>query len=139
MAANIEQLLSEATMRPPCPPNEMAEFQKLVGPIPHQDYLDFMAKHNGCDGPVGEEGYVRIWPLGNVLARTDELDAAEFAPGLLLFGGDGGNEAFAFDRQDPQWPIVMVPLVGLSRKDMRFVAATFSDFVRRLAADDFWA
>jgi len=138
MTVNIDRLLPEVTMRLPCPLNEMAEFQKLVGRIPHHDYLDFMSRHNGCDGPVGKDGYICLWPIEEVVSGTEQAGAAEFAPDLLLFGGDGGNEAFAFDRQDSQWPIVMVPLVGLSRKDMRFVAATFGDFLHRLATDKLW-
>jgi hypothetical protein len=123
-------------MRPSCPPDELADFIDMVGPVPHQDYLDFIAKHNGCDGAVGEDGYLRLWSLDNVIARTEGAHVAEFAPGLLLFGGDGGNEAFAFDRQDPKWPIVMVPLVGLSREDMKFVAGTFTELIQRLATDE---
>jgi hypothetical protein len=75
----------------------------------------------------------------NVIARTEELGTVEFAPGLLLFGDDGANEAFAFDRQDPKWPIVMVPLVGMSRTDMKFIAGTFAEFIQRMAADELWS
>jgi hypothetical protein len=138
MTIDLDKLLSETTMRPPCPPNELADFVEIVGPVPHPDYLDFISRHNGCDGPIGDEGYIRIWSLDNVIARTEQSGTAEFAPGLLLFGGDGGNEAFAFDRQDPKWPIVMVPLVGMSRRDMRYVAATFTEFIRRFAANELW-
>ncbi len=139
MNGNIEQLLSETILRPPCRPDELTDFIKMVGPVPHQDYLDFMAKHDGCDGPIGSEGYIGLWPIDEVISGTEEANTAEFAPGLLLFGGDGGNEAFAFDRQDPKWPIVMVPLVGMSRKDMKFIAGTFTDFIQRLAADELWS
>ena len=111
----------------------------MVGPVPHQDYLDLMACHNGCAGPVGEEAYVSIWSLDEVISRTEQAETDEFAPGLLLFGGDGGNEAFAFDRDDSEWPIVMVPLVGMSRKEMKFIASTFTGFIRRLAADELWS
>jgi hypothetical protein len=133
----IDQLLSQATMRPPCPPDELTDFVKIVGPIPHQDYLGFMSRCNGCDGPIGNEGYVSLWSLDEVVASTEKL-CDEFAPGLLLFGGDGGNGAFAFDRSDPTWPIVVVPLIGMSRKEMRVIDTTFSGFIRRLAEDDLW-
>ena len=136
MAGDIYELLAQTTMRPPCPPDELADFLEIVGPVPHQDYLGFIWHHNGCDGPIGKEGYIGIWSLDEVISRTEDLSTSEFAPGLLLFGGDGGNEVFAFDRQDPKWPIVRVPMIGMSRKDMLFVAATFTDFVCRLAADE---
>jgi len=139
MNSNLAQLLSAATKRPPCPPEELADFTKKVGPIPHQDYLDFIARQNGCDGPIGNEGYVCLWLLDEVISGTEQVNTAEFAPGLLLFGGDGGGEAFAFDRLDPKWPIVMVPLIGISRNDMKYIAGTFTEFIRCLAADELWS
>lgn len=139
MNSKIAQLLSEATKRPPCTPVELANFIEMVGPIPHQDYLDFIAKQNGCEGPIGSEGYVVLWPIDEVILGTEQVNTAEFAPGLLLFGGDGGNEAFAFDREDPKWPIVMVPLIGMSRNDMKFLAGTFTEFIERLAKDELWS
>lgn len=132
----IEQMLSSTTMRPPCSQHELVSFRKLVGMVPHDDYMGFMTQHNGCDGPVGVEGYLCLWPFHEVVSGTKEAGADEFAPGLLLFAGDGGNEAFAFDTHDPRWPIVMVPLVGLSRKDTRYIASTFTEFIQRLAADE---
>jgi hypothetical protein len=120
MPTELDALMPAVTMRPPFPPDEAAElfgdFIAEVGPIPHNDYLAFMREHNGCDGPVGQEGNISIWPLEEVISATEGYHVSEFAPGLLLFGSDGGNEAYAFDRQDPRWPIVSVPLVGLSRK-----------------------
>lgn len=139
MPAELDALLPDVKMRPPLPVEQadglLTGFISKVGAIPHQDYLSFIREHNGCDGPVGREGYLALWPLEKVVSATERYQVAEFAPGLLLFGSDGGNEAFAFDRQDPRWPVVSVPLVGLSRKDMWFVAPTFSEFIRLLAAD----
>lgn len=136
MNVDVEQLLSETEMDPPCPPDELADFIEIVGPVPHQDYLDFMAKHNGCGGPIGREGYIVLWPLDEVVSTSEQPFAAEGAPGLLLFGGDGANEVFAFDRYDPKWPIVNVPFICMSREDIRFVAATFTELIQRLAADE---
>lgn len=140
MEHELDKLLPEVKMRPAYPPDEVEElvsdFIAEVGDIPHRDYLDFMRRHAGCDGPIGKDGYVRIWPLENVVLRTEQAEVDEFAPGLLLFAGDGGGEAYAFDRQAPGWPIVSVPLVGLSRKEMKFVASTFADFIRKLANDE---
>lgn len=140
MQTQLEALLHDVTMRPPYPTQDVeeliADFVEEVGNIPHTDYLEFMRRHAGCDGPVGRRGYLTLWPLDEVVSATEEARASEFAPGLLLFAGDGGDGAYAFDRQDPRWPIVSVPLVGLSRKEMKFVALTFSEFIRRLIADE---
>jgi hypothetical protein len=139
MPNELDELLPEVTMRPAYPPEEaeelFADFIGEVGDIPHKDYLEFMRRHNGGDGAVGQKGYITIWPLEEVILATEKAGANEFAPGLLLFAGDGGGTAYAFDRQDPRWPIVEVELVSISRKEMKFVALTFSEFIRRLAAD----
>jgi hypothetical protein len=134
MNTDAEGLLSNTDKKPPCPPRELVDFLERVGPIPHQDYLDFIANHNGCSGPVGADGYLSLWPADEVVSRTEDL--AEFAPGLLLFASDGGNEAFAFDKRHARWPIVMVPMIGISHEDAIPVAATFTELVRRLAAGD---
>lgn len=136
MPKDLDSLLPEVTMRSPLSSGEMEDFVKKAGKVPHQDYLDFMKRHNGCDGPVGKESYVRIWTLSHVLTGTAEAGTGEFAPGLLLFGGDGGDTAYAFDRCDPDWPIVSVSLSAMSRDEMQPVAKTFSEFIRRLAADE---
>lgn len=142
MSQDLDELLPEVTMRPPIPQKDVdeffTEFLHTVGEVPHRDYLEFMRRHNGCDGPVGKEGYVRIWPLEEVVTGTEEAGTPEFAPGLLLFAGDGGGEAYAFDRQDPRWPIVMVNLISMSREEMKPVASTFTEFVQKLAADEMW-
>lgn len=140
MDVDLEALLPEVTMRPAYPPQDVdqlvADFVAEVGCIPHQDYLGFMRRHAGCDGPVGRRGYLTLWPLDEVISANEEACTAEFAPGLLVFAGDGGDEAYAFDRQTAGWPIVTVPLVGLSRKEMKPVASTFSEFIRKLAKDE---
>lgn len=140
MNDDLDKLLPDVVMRSPYPATEVdeliADFVGEVGPIPHHDYLEFIRRHAGGDGPVGSNSYITIWPLEEVISGTEETGAPELAPGLLLFAGDGGDTAYAFDRQDPKWPIVSVPLVGLSRKELKFVAPTFSEFIKRLAADE---
>lgn len=140
MTTELDSMLPEVTMRPSLPPKEsdelIAEFIAEVGSMPHQDYLGFMRAHNGCDGPVGERGVISIWPLEEVISATESYSVEEFAPGLLLFAGDGGGTGYAFDREDPRWPIVEVELVSMSRDEMKFVAATFAEFIRKLSNDE---
>jgi hypothetical protein len=136
--ADLVALLPRATMNPPCSPKELGGFLKYVGAIPHPDYLAFMKAHNGCAGPAGTKSYVTIWPLEEVTRASDEAGVPNWAPGLLLFAGDGGDRSYAFDRSNPCWPIVSVSLSSMSRTEMEFIASTFSDFIRRVAADELW-
>lgn len=136
MDFDIVALLQTMTLRPPSSQQQFASFLDFARGIPHDDYVEFLRRHNGCDGPIGAEGHLRLWSIDSMMSRHDELQTDVFAPGLLLFGGDGGNEAFAFDRTRSQWPIVSVPLVGMSRKEMKPLASTFTEFIKSLAAGD---
>ena len=62
---------------------------------------------------------------------------AKYAPGLVFFGSNGGGEAFAFDaRVGEGMKIRMVPFVGMSLQDAKFIADTFQGFLFRLAESD---
>jgi hypothetical protein len=138
MTSDLTSALPQCKWNPPPVPEVYNDFIRTFGDIPHTDYLDFMLKHDGGGGPAGRTCYLILTPLDEIAADTERSGAPIFAPGLLLFGGDGGGEAYAFDRKDPRWPIVAVPLVGLSRKELKPIASTFTEFVQKLASDEVW-
>lgn len=57
-----------------------------------------------------------------------------YAPGLFLFGSDGGGEAFAFDLRSNPPPVVSVPFVGMDLSLVEFVAVDFGAFLEVLYA-----
>jgi hypothetical protein len=65
-------------------------------PLP-TDYLRFLRQANGGEGFVGKEVYLVLWRVEELAGMNAAYHVAEFAPGLLIFGSDGGDEAFAFD------------------------------------------
>jgi hypothetical protein len=46
----------------------------------------------------GDPGYVALWPVSEIEQNNLELRVAEYAPGFLGFGGNGGGELLAFDK-----------------------------------------
>ena len=102
-------------------------------PLPAQ-YLQFLRRHDGGNGFIGSQ-YLILWGTGELIESNSELDIAADAPGLFLFGTDGGSEGFAFDTHVDGHPVVMVSLGYLSRKEALVVGATFDDFVDRLTKD----
>jgi hypothetical protein len=85
--------------------------QFVGGPLP-RTYLTLLREHDGAEGWIGNS-YVAFWPAVEVPLDNETIDAATHVPGLLLFGTDGGGEAYGFDRTQ-NWRILRVPLVGLS-------------------------
>jgi hypothetical protein len=51
---------------------------------------------------------------------------------LLLFGSDGGGQAFAFDTRSAANPIVCVPFVGMELKEALPIASSFTGFLEEL-------
>ena len=50
-------------------------------PLP-EDYLAFMRRHNGGEGPLGENNYGRFYRLEELQAVNDEYVAGVRGPGL---------------------------------------------------------
>lgn len=59
------------------------------------DYIEFMLFSNGYEGSIGES-YIAIWLIEELIEANESCEVEEYTPGLILFGSDGGEEAFAF-------------------------------------------
>src|SRR5690348_12236137 len=79
-------------------------------------YKAFMRERDGGEGFVGKH-YLFLWRAEELIEFNKDDESHEYAPGLLLFGSNGGGEAFAFDLRDPSTPIRMVPFSGMSLQD----------------------
>jgi hypothetical protein len=103
-----------------------------------EDYRDFLSSIDGLVGRYGEDRrYVDLWPGSDLLARNRDYMVDEFAPGLLIFGSDGGDTAFAFDMRRLPWRVVQVPFVGMGTDETRPLAPSFGDFLRDLGDPTF--
>ncbi|TNY26228.1 SMI1/KNR4 family protein [Fulvimonas soli] len=108
---------------------DLDEARKSMGLFLPEDFLNFLITHNGGEGYLGEE-YLILWKLNELLEFNDDYEVEKYAPGLFLFGSNGGGEGFAFDR-DNAMVIVMIPFIGMNRKYARFLANDFTSFLLR--------
>ena len=74
-----------------------------------------------------------LWPVKRLRELNEGYHVGEFAPGLVLFGSDGGGEGFAFDTRGGSTTIVSVPFVGMELDVVRPVATTFNGFLEELS------
>ena len=54
------------------------------------DYRMFITRHNGAEGDIGLASYVQLWPVQELPKQNRIAQVSIFAPGLVLFGSDGG-------------------------------------------------
>lgn len=95
-------------------------------------YLDFLNTHNGGEGFIGEH-YIVFWQAQELADFNREYEVETYAPGIFLFGSDGGGEGYGFDTDDASMPIVRIPLVGMERQYAEPVARDVPDLFMRLA------
>ena len=115
---------------------EIQRAQRRLKQAFREDYVDFLRQRNGGEGLIGP-CYVALWPVEE-LYNINEGDGSSWStdfPGMLLFGSNGGGEAFAFDARSASMPIVMVPFIG-DPGDAIFVANDFPGFLEALRRDD---
>jgi hypothetical protein len=108
------------------------QFEVQSGILLPKDYADFLCRTDGGEGFVGS-AYLILWRLEDLSKLNQSYQVSEYAPGLLLFGSDGGGEAFAFDTRQKTKRIVSVPFVGMSINNARIVADTFTAFLEYLS------
>jgi hypothetical protein len=107
---------------PPPHPDDLDWLRKDVGPLVPAEYLAFMEQHDGASADVGE-----LWCAAEVGRGRDVAPEVEHLAELVVFGSDGGLEAFAFDAAGQ---VVVVPWIG-SEQDA-VPQGSFTEFCARL-------
>jgi hypothetical protein len=103
--------------------------------LPH-DYRAFLHASNGGEGLLGEN-YVALWKAEDLAPLNAGYEVARDAPGLLLFGSDGGGEAYAFDTRESPWVVVQVPFIGMGDVDSAIPrGSSFTEFLENVALSD---
>ncbi len=77
----------------------------------------------------GEPGYIALWPLAEIDRNNIDLKVAENAPEYLGFGGDGGGELLAFDKDGV---IYKLPMIGMEPRNAIKVADSWTQLERRI-------
>jgi len=120
-------------LRPGVKLESIDQLMRQIGVRLPGDYVEFILSSDGAEGPVGEQGYLRLWSLQEILELNEGYHVSEFAPGLLLFGGDGGDVGYAFDTRSNTLPIVQVQLSDMSLESAKPFERTFTEFLKKLA------
>ena len=85
----------------------------------------------GGEGFLGAN-YIIFWKAEELSSLNREYEVDKYAPGILLFGSDGGGEGYGFDTQYAAMPVVRVPFIGMDRRYATAVASNFSDLFATL-------
>lgn len=132
---NVSEVLSEWKLNPGASLSAVQEVASgLCLSLPH-DYRDFLGKYNGGEGFI-KDNYLILWRAEEIVLFNQEYEVHEYAPGIILFGSDGGGEGYGFDTREPSFPIVKIPFVGMDLSEAIPVARTFTDLFEALAESE---
>lgn len=129
--ADAEGLLASFNGNPPASAASIQQFEMEAGIQLPGSYTAFLKQMDGGEGFVGP-AYLILWRVCELVEMNKAYQVSDYAPGLFLFGSDGGGEAFAFDTRSNSLPIVSVPFVGMELKLARVVASDFKGFFEAL-------
>jgi len=111
----------------------IAEWEKSLGVKLPEDYKELLRLTNGGEGFIGTNSYVVLWRIEELASMNRSYNVRQYAPGLILFGTNGGGEAYGFDTRGHQWLIVQVPFIGMSWDVAIVLGGTFNEFLNQLS------
>lgn len=110
--------------------------EKTLGQRLPPDYREFLKVTDGGEGFIGKNAYVILWGVDEINSMNQAYEVEKYASGLLIFGSDGGGDAYGFDTRSTQWVTVEIPFVGMAWSLAEPIATSFREFLERLYRTD---
>ncbi|MNO85658.1 SMI1 / KNR4 family protein [compost metagenome] len=98
------------------------------------DYKDIVKVLNGFELAISIS-YIVFWPVDVLIELNEGYGVNEFAPGIILFGSDGGNQAFGYDLRDDEMKIITIPFIVMDLNDIEICGKDMNDFYQYLLHD----
>lgn len=124
--------LTEGQLAPAADLGVVEGLSSTLGIILPGDYLEFLRQHNGGEGFIGDN-YLVLWRAEELADFNREYEVEVYAPGIFLFGSDGGGEGYGFDTNAAAMPIVRIPFIGMERRYATPLAESIFDLFTKLA------
>ncbi len=118
-------------LNPPVEEKKVRKVESELGVTFPSDYIEFISFSNGAEGSIGEN-YLILWSIDEIIELNDAYGVNDFAKGLVLFGSDGGDKAYAFDTRTNELNIVTVPFIGMDLEEVNTCSNTFNAFLQFL-------
>lgn len=99
-----------------------------------EPFRNFLLHANGGEGLSNDRGYVILWRADELAPRNAEYEVNLLAPGFVVFGTNGGGEAYCFDCRAGSQQVWALPFIGMEPGAARARAASFAHFIAPLLA-----
>lgn len=112
--------------------NEAAKYaiKEINGVQLPKDYLDFMSEHNGGEGAVGENLYMRLYKLEELIDYNNDYEISKYLPNFFIFGTDGGGMLLGYDSKKELY--YAVDSCSMDEDDMFYEADSLESFINTM-------
>jgi hypothetical protein len=135
MNPKVQNLLKNISLNTPAPIDKISEVESKIGKSLPDDYKNFLLISNGGEGEVGEEGYVQLWQVEEILELNQSYGFDKHAPGLLIIGSNGGGFNYGIDLRKDETMYIMIDPVSMT-KDIFSGGNSFEELLEKIGRDD---
>lgn len=132
MNKEVENIIRDMDKEQPTTIRKIKEVEKKIGIAFPNEYKEIMLYSNGMEGPIGEEGYLCIWPIEEIIPLNDKYSVSEFTPGIVYFGSDGGDVAYGFDYNNEKILVIEIPFDSIHIEDEKVYSTSFYEFLAKM-------
>lgn len=93
------------------PVQNVIEFFRSNGYGVSDDLAEFYSKYNGGHGDVGDDVYMEVWNLNEIMELNKMYSVSENIDNVLIFGSDGADMALGYDYKENKY--LIVPFIGM--------------------------
>jgi hypothetical protein len=93
------------------------------------DYNDFLKFTNGLEGETSEN-YLVLWSAEELIDLNEAYHVKEFVQNVIIFGSDGGEDAYAFDTSGNEIKIIRLPFIGMGHIASELISDSFEEFLK---------
>lgn len=119
--------------RPGAADADIESVERDLGVRLPDDYKAFLGESDGLEGFTGSEGdYLMLCGTKELSEIHRGYEVAEFAPGLVLIGSNGGGHAFGFVHRGGKAVYVRLAFTPMDLREAEDMGGTLVEFVQKL-------
>lgn len=136
MNDDLTSLLSSVRLHEnPVSPERIAHAERALNVRFPPDFKAFLAEHDGGAGKVGEAP-IELWRIDELIAKNEDSEMTRASPGLVVFGDDGGAEAYAFYcTREECTQVGRIGELAAGEHEFEPMGSSFAQFLQALAKD----
>ncbi len=117
--------------------NKKTEYtiNEINGNLLPKDYLNFMLEHNGGEGNVGNNSYMQILKLEELIDYNNDYDIFKLFPTCFAFGTDLGGNHFCYNFENKEY--FAIDSINISLEDAYCEASSLYDFIVKWDKQDY--